>query len=391
VTAVYLRFNWTRAALQHGWWLVTSVYLVLDAGLSPAQLVLVAVAQGVVALTFEIPAGVLADTVSRKWSLVVSQVLMGTAMAATGLVTGFLPVLLTQMLWGLAWTFASGADVAWITDELADPVRVPAVLARAGRAQLTGAAAGMVGFGVLASVLGRGPAMVIAGAGAVLLGGYVVARFPERGFVPAAAQRWRTSRVILRRGTDLIRASRTILLLLVATFLVNGALDAARLFALRLVDVGFPTEPLIYYTGLGVLALLVGAVALRVVERHVDRVRAGYLAACASGAIGLAGLAAAPDPVTAGAAVLLVTGVAAPLTRTAAAIWVNRLTTSDVRATVHSFLAQGEYAGEIVCGALIAAIARSATLPVTLLACAALFLIAIAVAGRAADRTPACG
>jgi hypothetical protein len=90
-------------------------------------------------------------------------------------------------------------------------------------------------------------------------------------------------------------------------------------------------------------------------------------------------------------AVLLVTGVAAPLTRTVVSIWVNRLTTSDVRATVHSFLAQGEYAGEIVCGALIAVIARYAALPVTLLACAALFLIAIVVAGRASDRATACG
>ena len=60
--------------LHNGWWLVTSVYLVVDADLSPSQLVLIGVAQGVVALTFEVPAGVVADTISRKWSLVVSHV-----------------------------------------------------------------------------------------------------------------------------------------------------------------------------------------------------------------------------------------------------------------------------------------------------------------------------
>jgi hypothetical protein len=37
---------------------------------------------------------------------------MGTAMIATGLVTDFGPLVATQMLWGLWWTFASGADVA---------------------------------------------------------------------------------------------------------------------------------------------------------------------------------------------------------------------------------------------------------------------------------------
>ena len=26
---------------------------------------------------------------------------------------------MTQMVWGVGWTFASGADVAWITDEIA--------------------------------------------------------------------------------------------------------------------------------------------------------------------------------------------------------------------------------------------------------------------------------
>lgn len=45
----------------------------------------------------EIPAGVMADTISRKWSLVVAQLLMGTAMAITGLVTAFPALVATQM------------------------------------------------------------------------------------------------------------------------------------------------------------------------------------------------------------------------------------------------------------------------------------------------------
>lgn len=140
LVAVFLRWIWWRAVLHKGWWLVTSVYLVLDADLSASQLVLIGVAQGVIALVFEVPAGVVADTISRKWSLVVSHVLMGTAMIATGLVTDFGALVATQMLWGLSWTFASGADVAWITDELAEPTRISVVLMRSGRAQLTGAA-----------------------------------------------------------------------------------------------------------------------------------------------------------------------------------------------------------------------------------------------------------
>jgi hypothetical protein len=61
LVAVFLRWIWWRAVLHNGWWLVTSVYLVVDADLSPSQLVLIGVAQGVIALVFEVPAGVVAD------------------------------------------------------------------------------------------------------------------------------------------------------------------------------------------------------------------------------------------------------------------------------------------------------------------------------------------
>jgi hypothetical protein len=66
LVAVFSRWIWWRTVLHNGWWLVTSVYLVVDAGLTPSQLVLIGVAQGVIALAFEIPAGVVADTISRR-------------------------------------------------------------------------------------------------------------------------------------------------------------------------------------------------------------------------------------------------------------------------------------------------------------------------------------
>jgi MFS family permease len=365
--------------LHRGWWLVASVYMVADAGLSPAELVVIGVLQGVVALVFEIPAGVLADTISRKWSLVVSHALMGTAMLTTGLVTTVAPLALTQMLWGLSWTFASGADVAWITDELDDPVRIPNVLLRSGRAQLTGAAAGLAGLGALASLTQRSTAIVIAGSAMLLLGLYVAIRFRETRFVPASTRRWSASWSILTRGAVLVRRSRAILLMFAATFLVNGASDAAgRLQPKRLYDIGYP---LVWFTVLGVLTLLVGAVALRLAEAHANL--GGYMVACAAGALGLAGLAFAPEKVSGGVGVLLAAGIAVPLTRTIGTIWVNSRTTGDVRATVHSFLAQAEYFGEIVCGFAIAAVARYAGLATALVACGSLYAVTILVARRA--------
>jgi MFS family permease len=375
---VLIRWTWMRAVLHNGWWLVTSVYLVVDAGLSPAELVLIGAVQGVFALVCEVPAGVFADTVSRKWSLVVSQVLMGTAMLATGLVDSFPALLATQVLWGISWTFASGSDVAWITDELDDPTRITAVLARAARAQLTGAATGLIALGLLAWATRRDLTIVVAGVAMMSLALYVAVRFTEQNFVPIRTARWSASWTTFRRGLTLVRRSRAILLIFAATFLVNGASDAAgRLTQKQLLDLGLPTDPdpIVWFTGLGVVGLIVGALALRVVARRIDgdHARTDYALAAVAGVVSMLLLAFARDPVVGAIAVVLLAGIVNPLTRVIGTIWVNARTTADVRATTHSFLAQLEYLGEIVCGLTIAAIARLTTPPLALAACAALF------------------
>lgn len=375
-----------RAVLHRGWWLVTSVYLVVESGLSPAQLVFIGVAQGVISLLFEVPAGVIADTVSRRTSLIVSHVLMGTAMLATGLVTDFWLIVATQMLWGLSWTFASGADVAWLTDELNDPARISSVLVRAGRAELIGSAVGLVVVGGLGSLLPRGTAMVIAGGAMLALGLYVVLRFGERHFKPATERRWAASWQILRDGIKLVRASRAILVMFAATFLVNGADNTARLFQKRLVELGFPSSPVLWFTLLGVLTLLVGAVVLRLVEGRIDTAGGAarwYALACAAGVVGFAALAFVPEELGGSAAFILVSGIAMPMTRVIGMIWVNRETTGNVRATVHSLLAQAEYLGEIVVGFGIAAVARFAGLPAALVVSAAVIVLTIGVVARA--------
>jgi hypothetical protein len=222
----------------------------------------------------------------------------------------------------------------------------------------------------------------------LLLGIYVALRFREERFVPAPTRRLAAARAIFGRGFTLVRTNRAILAMVVATFLVNGATEAGRLYQKRLVTVGFPASPVIWFAGLGLLVLVVGATALRMIEPRIDdsgtAVR-GYRLACAAGATGLAGLALAPEKVTAGAAIIFVAGIAVPMTRTLATIWVNRQTTADVRATVHSFLAQAEYFGEIVWGLTIAGVAALAGMSGAFLACAALFVVTSLFLQRAGE------
>lgn len=388
---VFLRWAAMRAALHRGYWLVASLYLVIDAHLSPFELVFLGTAQGVTSFLFEAPTGVMADTVSRKWSLVISHVLIGASMIATGLVTAFPALVATQMLWGIGWTFASGSDVAWITDELRQPGRVAGVLTAQARMSMAGGACGMALLGVLAWLMDRGATMVIAGAAMTVAGLYVAILFPERSFVPTRTHRWGRSLAIFRMGLAMARRDRGILLVLAVTFLVNGAADAyGRLFPKRLVEIGMPGhgDPIVWFTGLGIVTAIFGAVVLRLVEPRVDgagMVRRIYAGACGAGVFGLVVLAVSPQFVVAAVAVLLVDGVALRVTRPMSVIWLDRRVTSDVRATMQSFLSQAEYVGEIVIGVSLGLVASATSLTVTFL-CSGTLFVAAAMLTRPADR-----
>jgi predicted MFS family arabinose efflux permease len=87
-------------------------------------------------------------------------------------------------------------------------------------------------------------------------------------------------------------------------------------------------------------------------------------------------LALAPDVIIGGIGLLLASGVAYSVTRTVSVIWVNQRTTSDVRATVHSFLSQAETAGEIAGGLALLATAQAKGMPATFIASGALIVCA---------------
>jgi hypothetical protein len=396
VVATFLRWSFARGACARGWWLVASVYLVVVADLSPAELVLLGTGQGVAVLLAEVPAGVVADTVSRKWSLVVAHLLSGSGMVVTGLVTGFPALALAQALWGLGWAFASGADVAWITDELDRRGRIDRVLAARARWELTGAAAGLVGFGALGWVTDLRTAIVAAGLGMGSLGVLVATRFPERRFVPAAAdERWRHATSTLRGGVRLVVRDREVLFVVIAWLLVNGSGEGyGRLVEKRMLSLGFAAtdDPVVWFTALGLVTLVLSAAVLRVVEPRIEGAgvaRRSYVACCAIGVLGLVVFAGAPDARWAVAGVVLLSGSAHPgaVLRAVGEIWVNRRTASPVRATVHSVLSQAEHAGELVFGLLLASLAAATSLTASLVGSAVLLAAAGACAVRAGQLT----
>ena len=97
---------------------VTAVYYVTEVGMSPLQLVLVGTLMEISIFVFEVPTGIVADTYSRRLSIVIGTFVMGVAVILFGALGDVWPILAANALWGFGYTFTSGAFDAWLADEV---------------------------------------------------------------------------------------------------------------------------------------------------------------------------------------------------------------------------------------------------------------------------------
>ncbi len=87
-----------------------SAYYIRDVGMSPLQLVLVGTAIELTCFLFEVPTGILADTYSRKWSVLIGGFLVGICYIITGLAPFFIAIITAEVIRGIGATFISGAE-----------------------------------------------------------------------------------------------------------------------------------------------------------------------------------------------------------------------------------------------------------------------------------------
>ncbi len=195
VQRVYLTlalFNTLAASLI---WGINTLFL-LDAGLTRTEAFAANAFFTAGQVLFEVPTGVVADTVGRRASYLTGAVTLSIATAlyllAWQLDAPFWAWAVTSVLLGLGFTFFSGATDAWLIDALADTGydgTIEAVLAKGeiveGAAMLTGSIAG----GLIAQVSNLGVPYVVRAA--FLLVTFLVAyRFMrDWGFTPARGKR----------------------------------------------------------------------------------------------------------------------------------------------------------------------------------------------------------
>ena len=108
---------------QFCWALMTTVsmvFMVTVAGLDPLQMVLVGTVLELSVFLFEIPTGIIADVFSRRLSIIIGYMVIGMGYLLLGLFPRFDIILLSQVIWGIGSTFISGANQAWISDEIGE-------------------------------------------------------------------------------------------------------------------------------------------------------------------------------------------------------------------------------------------------------------------------------
>ena len=136
-------------------WGVNTLFL-LDAGLSFFEVFVANAAYSAGMVVFEIPTGVVADTLGRRISFLSSAAVLAVAtllylaLGETG--AGVVPFALVSVLMGLGFTFYSGAVEAWLVDALgASGYRGGLDVVFARGQQVTGAAmlVGTIGGGLL--------------------------------------------------------------------------------------------------------------------------------------------------------------------------------------------------------------------------------------------------
>jgi len=89
-----------------------------DLGLNYLQLSIVAIATGLGIVVFEVPTGVVADIFSRKYSVIIGFFLTGLTVILVPFTSNFYLLVILMFFSGAGMSFISGAEEAWVIDNL---------------------------------------------------------------------------------------------------------------------------------------------------------------------------------------------------------------------------------------------------------------------------------
>ena len=395
---VYLFIEFSASAFFSMMFVVTSLYEATVAGLTPVQLILVGTTLEASAFLFEVPTGIVADVYSRRLSIIIGYLLMGAGFLIEGFFPSFLPILLAQVVWGLGYTFTSGATQAWISDEIGEEDANKLFL----RGTQIGLFASLVGMGASMLVGANNVALPlrVGSVGVMLIGVTLAFIMPETGFHPTPREdrnTWQHMWHTFNQGVKAVR-SRPRLMNIVFIGLFYGLYSEGfdRLWVKHLLDhfelpVIFGTNQVAFFAVLRVAGTILTILAVRFVEKRVDStspIEIGRAVFVVTGTISVALIGFALSPLlflslSLYLVISVLRNVHIPLQTT----WVNQKLDSQVRATVHSMFGQVDAIGQTLGGPLVAVIASVGSAVASLVTSGLLLVPALFFVSRA-NRLP---
>ncbi len=262
-TTFLLLNGWTQFAF-HVTFTTSAVYAIVEAGLNPFQLLLIgAVLEGSV-LIAEVPTGIVADAYSRRRSVIIGYFVLAVGFVLWGLFARLETILLAQVFWAIGFAFTSGAQEAWIADEVGDDAAGPIFLRAAQIGQITA----FIGIfvGVSLGMVSLHLPFLVSGALFLFLAGYLLMAMEERNFTPAGSSGSVFGGLAgtVRSGLQAIHG-RTVLVFSLAVAAIFGASSEAfdRLWPAHLLEqVTLPElaglDPLVWFAVIAAGGLLLG-------------------------------------------------------------------------------------------------------------------------------------
>ena len=397
-TRVYLFMEISLAVFTCMVFVTNSLYQVTIAGLSPLQLVLIGTTLEVSAFVFEVPTGVVADAYSRRLSIIIGYILIGLGFLIEGFFPAFWPIVLAQVVWGLGYTFTSGAKQAWITDEIGE-ANANQLFLRAAR---FGSLAWLFGLGVTLLIGADNVAIPIRGGaiGIILTGIALAFIMPETGFHPTPKEdrnTWQHMWHIFKEGLGAVRSQpRLVNIVFIGLFygLYSEGFDRLRvkhLLETFELPILFGSNQLAFFVVLDVIGTIISMFVIRFVEKRIHvgnpiAIGRAMLFVTASITTAMIGFALSPVlglSILSMLAVDVLRGVSGPLQST----WINHKLDSRVRATIHSMFGQVDAIGQMTSGPTIGLIANALSVKLAISFSALLLTPALFFTRRANSRS----